>query len=99
MDTVNSNTQMAVARDLGVLKLRDLTIAVVIAAAAAVGVIAWVSAETIPGFADSNGPTGSTATGLDDPSTTRIDRSGDRFNQAPPGRSQRGPGMAVSGGS
>ena len=93
---MNSNANMAVARDLGVQKLRDLTIAVVIAAAAAVGVIAWISAETIPGFADSTGPTGSTATGLDDPS---IASTGDRFNQAPPGRSQRGPGMAVSGGS
>jgi hypothetical protein len=99
VDTVNSNTHMSVARDLGVQKLRDLTIAVVIAAAAGVGVIAWVSAETIPGFADSNGPTGSTATGLDDRSITTIDGRGDRFNQAPTGRSQRGLGMAVSGGS
>ena len=96
---MNSNTHMSVARDLGVQKLRDLTIAVVIAAAAGVGVIAWVSAETIPGFADSNGPTGSTATGLDDRSITTIDGRRDRFNQAPTGRSQRGPGMAVSGGS
>lgn len=89
-------TGTAVARDLGVQKLRDLTIAVVVAAAAGVGVIAWVSAETIPGFADSTGPTGSAATGLDNPF---IDSTGDRFNQAPSGRSQRGPGMAVSGGS
>ena len=89
-------TGTSVARDLGVQKLRDLTVAVVIAAAAGVGVIAWVSAETVPGFADSTGPTGSTATGLDDSS---IAPSGDRFNQAPPGRSQRGPGVAVSGGS
>lgn len=89
-------TGPAVARDLGVQKLRDLTVAVVIAAAAGVGVLAWISAETIPGFADSTGPTGSTATGLDDRS---IAPSGDRFNQAPPRRSQRGPGVAVSGGS
>jgi hypothetical protein len=96
VDTVNSNTNMAVARDLGVQKLRDLTIAVVIAAAAAVGVIAWVSAETIPGFADSKGPTGSAATGLDNRS---ISSTGDRFNQGPTARSRRGAGMAVSGGS
>jgi hypothetical protein len=99
VDTVNTNTNMAVERDLGVQKLRDLTIAGVIAAAAGVGVIAWVSAQTIPGFVDSTGPTGSTATGLDDRSITTTDRTGDRFNQAPSGRSQRGPGMAVSGGS
>lgn len=98
MDAVNSNSNTAVARDLGVQKLRDLTIAVVIAAAAGAGVIAWVSAQTIPGFVDATGPTGSTATGLDDRSITS-DRLRDRFNQAPTGRSQRGPGVAVSGGS
>jgi len=90
---------MAVSRDLGVQKLRDLTVAVVIAAAAGVGVIAWVSAETIPGFVDATGPTGSTSTGLDDRSITTIEGNRDRFNQAPTGRSRRGPGMAVSGGS
>lgn len=95
---MNSNTPMAVARDLGVQKLRDLTIAVVIAAAAGVGVIAWVGAETIPGFVDSTGPTGSTATVLDDRSIT-TDRQRARFNQGSLGTSQRGPGMAVSGGS
>ena len=89
---------MAVARDLSVQKLRDLTIAIVIAAAAGVGVIAWVSAETIPGFVDSTGPTGNTSTGPDDQSNTS-ERPRDRFNQAPTGRSRRGPGMAVSGGS
>jgi hypothetical protein len=90
---------MAVARDLGVQKLRDLTVAIVIAAAAGVGVIAWVSAETIPGFVDSAGPTGNTSTGPDDQSIKSSDRTADRFNQAPTGRSRRGPGMAVSGGS
>jgi hypothetical protein len=98
VDTVIPNTPAAAARDLGVQKLRDLTIAVIVAAAAAVGVIAWVSAQTIPGFADSTGPTGSTSTGLDDQSITS-DRQRDGFNQGPTARSRRGTGMAVSGGS
>jgi hypothetical protein len=87
---------MAAARDLAVQKLRDLTIAIVIAAAAGVGAIAWVSAATIPGTGDASGQTGSATTGLDDRS---ISPTGDRFSQAPPGRSGRGTGMAVSGGS
>jgi hypothetical protein len=89
-------TQTAVARDLAVQKLRDLTIAIVIAAAAGVGVIAWVSAATIPGFTGSTAPTGNPATGFDGRSTSR---DGNRFNQPPPIRSQRGTGVAVSGGS
>ena len=96
MEAVIPNTQMAVARDLAVQKLRDLTIAVVIAAAAGVGVIAWVSAVTIPGFTGSTSPTGNPFTGLDDRSRPP---GGDRFNQPPPARSQRGTGVAVSGGS
>jgi hypothetical protein len=93
---VISHPQMAVARDLAVQKLRDLTIAVVIAAAAGVGVIAWVSAATIPGSSNATGATGNATTGADSGS---ISPSGDRFQQAPPGRSRRGTGVAVSGGS
>jgi hypothetical protein len=96
VDAVIPQTQTAVARDLAVQKLRDLTIAVVIAAAAGVGVIAWLSAATIPGFTDSTASTGNPITGLDDRSNAP---SGDRFSQAPPGRSSRGTGVAVSGGS
>jgi hypothetical protein len=95
VDSVISSTS-AVARDLAVQKLRDLTIAVVIAAAAGVGVIAWVSAATIPGSSDASGQTGAATAGLDDRS---ISPTGDRFNQAPPRRSRGGIGMAVTGGS
>jgi len=42
---------MALVRDTAVQKLRDLTIAVAVVSAAAVALIAWVSAATIPGNA------------------------------------------------
>lgn len=95
MDSVISSTPV-VARDLAVQKLRDLTIAVVIAAAAGVGVLAWISAATIPGSSGASGQAGAAITGVDDRSTSRAD---DGFNQAPPRRSRGGTGMAVSGGS
>ena len=51
MPTVRRQTEMALVRDTAVQKLRDLTIAVALASAAAVALIAWVSAATIPGIA------------------------------------------------
>jgi hypothetical protein len=94
MNAIVRQTHMAVARDNAVQKLRDMTIAVAVVAAAGVGVIAWLSAVTIPG---------STATGdltlgttVDDNEPISID---DGFNQAPPTRTRSGPGVAVSGGS
>jgi hypothetical protein len=82
-------------RDIAFQKLRDLTIAIAVAAAACVGLIAWVSAATIPGTATVSDSTRSVATGVDDqPSTT-----GDGFVQAPHRKAGFGPGVAVSGGS
>ena len=88
--------QMAAVRDLADQRLRDVTIAVAIAAAAGVGVIAWVSAATIPGWSDASGATDSATAAMDDRS---ISPGGDNFVQAPPGRAQFGSGVAVSGGS
>jgi hypothetical protein len=81
-------------RNVAAQKLRDVTIAIAVASAAAVGVIAWVSAATIPGSTGSSGLTGNAATGID------AEQSGDDgFVQAPPRKSNFGPGVAVSGGS
>jgi hypothetical protein len=82
-------------REIAFQKLRDLTIAIAIAAAASVGVIAWVSAATIPGTTTSSDLSGNVAAGVDDQPST----DGGAFVQAPTGRRQPGPGVAVSGGS
>ena len=87
---------MAMVRDTAVQKLRDLTIAVALAAAAAVALIAWVSAVTIPGTANAAGQTGNAANGAGQPVTG----SDDGFNQGPPPDTNGyGPGIAVTGGS
>jgi hypothetical protein len=89
-------TGTAFVRDAAVRKLRDVTIAIAVAAAAGVGVIGWVSAATIPGSSFGPGPTGNAATGVDD---QPINAGGDGFAQAPQRSTQFGPGVAVSGGS
>jgi hypothetical protein len=82
-------------RDIAFQKLRDLTVAIAIAAAASVGVIAWVSAATIPGTTTGSDLSGNVTTGVDEQPST----SGGGFVQAPTGKRQPGPGVAVSGGS
>lgn len=93
-------TEMAGVRDFGVQKLRDLTIAVVVAAASGVAVIAWVSAATIPGVATVSDNTGATFTGDDGQQSFT---TGGGFGQAPQpstsGQGQGASGIAVSGGS
>jgi hypothetical protein len=86
--------EVALVRDTAVQKLRDLTIAVALASAAAVALIAWVSAATIPGTADASGQTGTT-NGGDQPASG----SDDGFNPGSRGTSGYGPGIAVTGGS
>jgi hypothetical protein len=86
---------MAIVRDNAVQKLRDLTIAVALAAAAAVALIAWVSAATIPGIAGTAGQTGNAAGGGGRP----ISGGDDGFNFGPPATSGYGPGIVVTGGS
>ena len=93
--TLSRQSDMALVRDTAVQKLRDLTIAIALTAAAAVALIAWVSAATIPGASDSTGLTGN-ATNAGGPTTTEND---DGFGPAPQGAPGYGPGIAVSGGS
>jgi hypothetical protein len=89
-------SNMAGARDIAVQKLRDVTTAIVIAAAAGVGVIAWVSAATIPGSNQPSSLGGNAATGIDNQPAPA---TGGPFAQGRPSRAQFGPGVAVSGGS
>lgn len=89
-------SHVAGARDVAVQKLRDMTIAVAVVAAAGVGVIAWISAATIPGSTGTSSLIGNTTTRLDD---GRRNSRDDGFAQAPPAQSQTGSGVAVSGGS
>jgi hypothetical protein len=84
---------MAMVCDTAVQKLRDLTVAVALASAAAVAVIAWVSATTIPGNVTAQA--GTAVTGGDQP----FRHHDDGFNQAPSGTTGSGPGIVVTGGS
>jgi hypothetical protein len=94
---INPQPQVhAAVRDLAVRKLRDVTVAVAIAATASVGVVAWVSAATIPGSAATTGLSGNAATGSGDPV---ISNNPVGFGPAPSGGKKFGPGVAVSGGS
>jgi hypothetical protein len=87
---------MAMVRDTAVQKLRDLTIAVALASAAAVALIAWVSAVTIPGTAGLQGQAGNVIDGGGQP----FRENDDGFNQGPPPvATGQGPGIVVTGGS
>jgi hypothetical protein len=86
---------LAGARDSAVQNLRDLTIAIAIAATAGVGLAAWVSAATIPGITRSSSSSG-TAAGTANQPTSSADQS---FAQAPAAGAHFGDGVAVSGGS
>jgi len=86
---------MAIVRDTAVQKLRDLTIAVALAATAAVALIAWLGAATIPGVADAAGKTGNTANG----GGQAVTGSDDGFNQGLVGSTGYGPGIVATGGS
>jgi hypothetical protein len=89
---------MAMVRDTAVQKLRDLTIAVALVAAAGVALIAWISAATIPGSASTQ--TGTTpATGGGQPVSQTDDGFGQGYDQGQPVASRPGPGIVVSGGS
>jgi hypothetical protein len=96
VDTVIRDTQVAGVRDAAVQKLRDVTVAIAVAAAAGVAAIAWVSAATIPGSAGTSGLSGDAAAQTDDQPITA---PGDDFNQTTPAQTRFGPGVAVSGGS
>ena len=92
MPYVERQTQV---RDVAVRKLRDVTVAVALAAAASVGLVAWVSAATIPGSSNS----GLTGNAVTDDGEQVISSNPSGFGQKPPGKNKFGPGVAVSGGS
>ena len=96
MPDLRRQNEVALVRDTAVQKLRDLTIAVALASAAAVALIAWVSAATIPGTADASGQIGTTNGG-----GQPVSGNDDGFSQGPPrgGTSGYGPGIVVTGGS
>lgn len=97
MPTVRRPNEMALERDTAVQKLRDLTVAVALASAAAVVLIAWVSAATIPGTADASTQSGT----INDGGRPVSGNDDDGFNQGPPpgATSGNGPGIVVTGGS
>ncbi len=96
MDIGKRPTHLPAARDTAVRNLRDLTIAIAIAAAAGVGLTAWVSAATIPGTTGTSGVTGGAAADSAGQPSSFEDQG---FSQAPPSHAQFGSGVAVSGGS
>ena len=83
-------------RDDAVQKLRDLTIAVAIAALGAVGLLAWISSATFPGQAGSTQPGGQvTSSG----SANTSNASGDDLQPASAAPAGSGSGLVVSGAS
>lgn len=97
MDLANRQAAKAATRDDAMQRLRDLTLAVAIAACGALGVFAWLSANTIPGSAST-----ATQPSGDDSGFANV-QGGDDSNRQPavfaPAPSQSGAGVVVSGGS
>jgi hypothetical protein len=99
MDLANRQAAKAATRDDAMQRLRDLTVAVAIAACGALGVFAWLSANTIPGSAST-----ATQPPSDDSQFANL-QPGDDLNQQPaafapaPARAGNGSGFVVSGGS
>ena len=83
---------LAGARDSAVRNLRDLTIAIAIAATASVGLTAWVAAATIPGTTGSSATSGTA-------SNQPVSADDQSFAHAPRSSAVFGAGVAVSGGS
>jgi hypothetical protein len=93
VDLAKQQAHLAGARDTAVRNLRDLTIAIAIAATAGVGLTAWVGAVTIPGTSTNPGVTGAAA------GTAQPISADEGLAQARPGNAQFGSAVAVSGGS
>lgn len=93
MDLANRQAAKAATRDDAMQRLRDLTLAVAIAACGALGVFAWLSATTIPGSASTTAQ----------PAAGDAQFAGDDSSQLPaaiaPAPAGGGSGFAVSGGS
>jgi len=82
MDIAQRQAHLAGTRDVAVQRLRDLTLAIGVAAAGAVGLVAYVAAATIPGMSDASAPgqtssadipshVGAASNSSTDPSTTQ----------------------------
>jgi hypothetical protein len=96
VDLATRQVVKAMRRDDAVQRLRDLTIAVAVAALGAVGLLAWISAATFPGQAASNPPSGQTAsTG----SANASNATGDDLQPTSVAPAGSGSGLAVSGAS
>jgi hypothetical protein len=96
VDLATRQVEKAMQRDDAVQRLRDLTIAVAVAALGAVGLLAWISAATFPGQAALNQPSGqATSTGSADASNA----SGDDLQPTSVVPAGSGSGLAVSGAS
>jgi hypothetical protein len=93
----NQQAAKAATRDDAMQRLRDLTLAVAIAACGALGVFAWLSATTVPGSAST------TTQPFTDDSQFASSQSGDDSSRQPaafaPAPAHSGSGFAVSGGS
>jgi hypothetical protein len=95
VDLATRQVVKARQRDDAVQRLRDLTIAVAIAALGAVGVLAWISAATFPGQAALQPSGQATSTG----STNASNATGDDLQPASVAPAGSGSGLAVSGAS
>ena len=97
MDLATLQSAKAADRDDAMQRLRDLTIAVSIAALGAAGLFAWISAATIPGQAGTGQASGQSPSGASDFQTSS---SGNDFETASGfGTAANGSGRVVSGGS
>jgi hypothetical protein len=98
VDLANRQAAKAATRDDAMQRLRDLTLAVAIAACGALGVFAWLSATTIPGSASTT-----LQPSTDDSQFANAQPGDDGSSQQPaaiaPAPAHSGSGFAVTGGS
>jgi hypothetical protein len=96
VDLATRQAVKAIERDGAVQRLRNITIALAVAALGAVGLLAWISATTTPGQPGPGQPTGQA------PSTNSADANatGDDLQRPPAiAPAGSGSGLTVSGGS
>ncbi len=98
MDLANQQAAKAATRDDAMQRLRNLTMAVAIAACGALGVFAWLSATTIPGSASTV-----LQPSTDDSTLVNAQPGDDGSSRQPaafaPAPAHSGSGFVVTGGS
>ena len=106
MDVAQRQAHLAGTRDVAVQKLRDLTLAIGIGAAGAVGLVAYIAAATIPGISDVSATGSASAQTADVPSevsassgSTTVPSTTQPGPAVAPAPRHRYPPVAVSGGS